>query len=102
MDYKDVMKIVSIITHGPGYSVNTPGGSRPANLCSSCGEDIIANNQSFMLEWDLGGGMCQKCVLGYRSKVNYYSEKQIEKRNRSYKQFYFSKKQIAIRKKSNS
>jgi hypothetical protein len=98
MNYKDVMQQVALIVNKTHEIVQTPGGERPSHICSSCGEDILGRGEAFMLEWDMGGGMCTACVCKYRNSVDYYKEAQIEKRMRRDAQYYYSKKQVEIRK----
>jgi hypothetical protein len=97
MDYKDIMQHVVLIVNKTQDVVQTPGGERPSNICSSCGEDILGRGEAFMLEWDMGGGMCSACVRHYRNSVDYYKEAQIEKRMRRDAQYFYSKKQVDIR-----
>ncbi len=99
MKLKDFLDSIAIVLVGskPMYS---NGGEKHPNLCSSCGEDIIGAGNKFMLNWEQGGGMCTTCVKGYRDNVGYYSENEIDKREKRIKRFYLTKKQIAIRKKS--
>jgi hypothetical protein len=74
------------------------GGSKHPDLCSSCGRDVINSGDKFMLEWEQGGGMCKECVKYYRDRVGYYTDSELAKRDRRIKKFYFTNKQIAIRK----
>lgn len=97
MDYKDIMQHVVLIVNKTHDLVQTPGGERPSNICSSCGEDIRSRGEAFMLEWDMGGGMCTTCVCRYRNSVDYYKEAQIEKRMRRDAQYFYSKKQVELR-----
>jgi hypothetical protein len=92
--FLDSIAIV-LIGSSPQYS---NGGSKHPDLCSSCGKDVISAGDKFMLDWEQGGGMCRECVMHYRDGIGYYTDKETAKRTKRIKKFYFTNKQIAIRK----
>lgn len=56
-----------------------PDAVRPVDICTSCGSKKNPE-ESFMLIWDDGAGMCETCVKSFRERSGYYRVARTEAR----------------------